>query len=124
MSHPSSSSAIINDPYFSTPSPLTEVDDSDDDDYEPQQELQDTGAQSYGTPSLRSVKIDRQTLKARLDNLQKRVYGPYSVRCLVCNAPGAVQAAHAIQRAAKQDDVSHIDSLQLIYLTICKVNNL
>ena len=123
MSGPSSSSAFINDPYFSTPSPLSELDETDDE-YKPQQESPAELSESDGTPSLRSTTTDSWKLKTRMDSLQERVYGPYSVRCLVSNAPGAIQLAHAVQRATKANDVSHVGSLQLIYLTICKVNNL
>ncbi|KAM6489220.1 hypothetical protein JOM56_015390 [Amanita muscaria] len=88
-----------------SPSPLAQQDDSYDDLTPPHRSTQSGSV--WITPSQRSNSGSIATnAKTALEELYKRIYGQDSIRCLLTQAKGALQVAHAVQRASKSSELT------------------
>jgi hypothetical protein len=108
--------AVTSNDCYRTPSPPAPQDDSSHDEYTPTHQSIRSGT-VWTTPTQRSNTASIATAaRTALDNLYTRIYGQDSIRCLLTQGEGALQVAHAVQRASKSSEVSCTYALCLRYL--------
>ena len=118
---PDHDAVISDDRHVTTPSPPAKEDDSHDE-YTPTRQSARSGT-VWSTPSQRSSTSSiPSSLRIALEELHKKIYGQDSVRCLLTLGKGGLNVAHAVRRASKSPEVSHVYSLRLIYLITCIAN--
>ena len=107
------------DRHLTTPSPPAQQDDSHDEYTPTRQSVQSASGTVWITPSHRSSTTSLATiLRTALEDLYNKIYGPDSIRCLLTLGEGGLNLAHAVQRASKSPEVSHVHNLGIIYLII------
>jgi hypothetical protein len=104
---PSRDAVASDDRHLMTPSPPAQQDDSHGE-YTPTRQSTQSGT-VWVTPSQRSNTSSIATnARTSLDDLYKRIYGQDSIRCLLTLGKGGLTVAHAIRRASKSPEVSHV----------------
>jgi hypothetical protein len=103
------------DRHLTTPSPPAQQDDSNDEYTPTRQSAQSASSGTvWITPSHRSSTASMATkVRTALEKLYKKIYGEDSIRCLLTLGKGGLNVAHAVQRASKLPDVSHVQCSQL-----------
>jgi hypothetical protein len=120
---PDRDAVMSDDCHLTTPSPPAKRDDSHDE-YTPTRQSAQSGT-VWITPSQRSSTTSlASSLRTALEDLYKKIYGQDSVRCLLPLGKGGLNVAHAVRRASKSPEVSHVHSLWLIYLIIRIANTI
>ena len=53
-------------------------------------------------------------IRTGLEDLYKSMYGQDSIRCFLTQGESGLHVAHAVQRASKSPEVSHVHNLRII----------